>query len=134
LADQRRMAMQMAVLTQLHIARLQYANTARQYERSDTIAQVDSRIAQHVANQADAQKLSVLDRISQQSASVLSQLRRYQALSNAQAAASRLQATLGMEPSIDASSGMPLAALTSAVGQSLQAWNKGELPSAEDVR
>lgn len=134
LADQRRMAMQMAVLTQLHIARLQYANTARQYERSDTIAQVDSRIAQHVANQADAQKLSVLDRISQQSASVLSQLRRYQALSNAQAAASRLQATLGMEPSIDASSGMPLAALTSAVGQSLQAWNKGELPSAEDVQ
>jgi outer membrane protein TolC len=134
LADQRRMAMQMAVLTQLHIARLQYANTARQYELSDAIARVDGRIAQHVANQADAQKQSVLDRISQQSTSVLSQLRRYQALSNAQAAASRLQATLGMEPSVDASSTIPLAALTDAVGQSLQTWNKGELPSAEADR
>lgn len=131
LADQRRMAMQMAVLTQLHVARLQYANTARQYERSDRIAQVDDRIAQHVSNQADAQKQSVLDRISQRSTSVLSQLRRYQALSNAQAAASRLQATLGMEPTIDDSSAVPLAALTDAVGKSLQTWNKGVLPSLE---
>jgi len=125
------MAMQMAVLTQLHVARLQYANTARQYERSDRIAQVDDRIAQHVSNQADAQKQSVLDRISQRSTSVLSQLRRYQALSNAQAAASRLQATLGMEPTIDDSSAVPLAALTDAVGKSLQTWNKGVLPSLE---
>ncbi|HEV7856994.1 MAG TPA: TolC family protein [Herminiimonas sp.] len=131
LADQRRMAMQMAVLSQLHIALLQYANTARQYERSDAIAQVDGRIAQHIANQADAQKQSTLDKISQQSTSVLSQLRRYQALSNAQAAASRLQATLGMEPSVDASSGMPLATLTAAVTKSLQTWNQGTLPEPE---
>jgi hypothetical protein len=73
----------------------------------------------------------VLDRVSQQSTSVLSQLRRYQALSNAQAAASRLQATLGMEPWSPDSSTIPLAALTDAVGQSMQTWNKGELPSAE---
>ncbi|PTQ68183.1 TolC family protein [Pseudomonas sp. GV071] len=133
LADQRRMAIQMAVLSQLHIARLQYANTARQYERSDAIAQVDSRLAQHVANQESVQKQSALDRISQQSTAVLSQLRRYQALSNAQAAASRLQATLGMEPVVDGTSDMPLSQLTAAVGQSLQVWDQGKLP-AEDVR
>jgi hypothetical protein len=120
------------VLSQVHIARQQYANTARQYERADAIAEVDGRIAQHVANQADAQKQSALDRISQQSTSVLSQLRRYQALSNAQAAASRLQATLGMEPVISGSSNMPLADLTAAVAQSLQTWNQGQLPSLED--
>ncbi len=131
LADQRRMAIQMAVLSQLHIARLQYANTAQQYERSDAIAQVDVRLAQHIANQASAEKQSALDRISQQSAAVLSQLRRYQALSNAQAAASRLQATLGMEPSVDATSDMPLDELTAAVDKSLQAWNQGVLPEPE---
>jgi len=131
LANQRRMATQMAVLSQLHIARLQYANTARQYQRADAIAGVDSRIASHIANQAEAQKQSALDRISQQSTAVLSQLRRYQALSNAQAAASRLQATLGMEPAITGSSSMPLDQLSSAVGQSLQAWNQGQLPTIE---
>ncbi|MEG1116614.1 MAG: TolC family protein, partial [Janthinobacterium sp.] len=132
LANQRRMAMQMAVLSQLHIARQQYANTARQYERADAIAEVDGRIAQHIANQAEAQKQSALDRISQQSTAVLSQLRRYQALSNAQAAALRLQATLGMEPVVNGSSDMPLAELTAAVAQSLQTWNQGQLPSPED--
>ncbi|SDG01611.1 MULTISPECIES: TolC family protein [unclassified Duganella] len=131
LANQRRMATQMAVLSQLHIARLQYANTARQYQRADAIAGVDTRIANHITNQAEAQKQSALDRISQQSTAVLSQLRRYQALSNAQAAASRLQATLGMEPAITGSSSMPLDQLTSAVGQSLQAWNRGQLPAIE---
>lgn len=132
LANQRRMATQMAVLSQLHIARLQYANTIRQYERADAIAGVDNRIAQHVTNQAEVQKQSALDRISQQSSAVLSQLRRYQALSNAQAAASRLQATLGMEPAIAGASNMPLDQLTAAVGQSLQCWNQGQLPPLED--
>jgi outer membrane protein TolC len=132
LANQRRMATQMAVLSQLHIARLQYANTIRQYERADTIAGVDSRIAQHIANQAEAQKQSALDRISQQSSAVLSQLRRYQALSNAQAAASRLQATLGMEPAIGGAADMPLDQLSAAVAQSLQGWNQGKLPPLEE--
>jgi hypothetical protein len=62
---------------------------------------------------------------------VLSQLRRYQALSNAQAAASRLQATLGMEPAVEATAEMPLAALTAAVGKSLQTWDQGALPEPE---
>jgi len=53
-------------------------------------------------------------------------------VSNAQAAASRLQATLGMEPVIDGSADMSLAALTAAVGQSLNAWNRGQLPALED--
>ncbi|MGW8392714.1 TolC family protein [Pseudoduganella sp. HUAS MS19] len=134
LASQRRMATQMAVLSQLHIARLQYANTIRQYERADTIAGVDHRIAQHIANQAEVQKQSALDRISQQSSAVLSQLRRYQALSNAQAAASRLQATLGMEPAIAGAATMPLDQLTAAVGQSLQRWNQGQLPPLEESK
>ncbi|MYN44209.1 TolC family protein [Pseudoduganella sp. FT93W] len=131
LAEQRRMATQMAVLSQLHVARLQYANAARQYTRADAIAAVDTRLAQHISNQAEAQKQSALDRVSQQSAAVLSQLRRYQAISNAQAAASRLQATLGMEAAITAASGMPLDQLTAAVSQSLNRWNQGQLPAIE---
>ena len=128
LADQRRMATQMVVLTQLHIARLQYANATHQLQRADAIASVDERLSQQVANQQEAAKLTPLDRVSQQSAAVLSQLRRFQAMSNAQAAASRLQATLGLEPAVEGSDSMPLADLTRAVGNSLQTWNKGQLP------
>lgn len=52
LADQKRMATQMAVLTQLHVARLQYAGAAYQFQWADAIAQVDTRIATHTTHQA----------------------------------------------------------------------------------
>lgn len=126
LADQRRLATQMAVLTQLHVARLQFANAVRQYERAQTIASVDQRLSEHVNNQVQADKLNALERVSQQTTTMLSVLRRYQAQSNMQAASSRLQATLGMEPVIEGSDSMPLPELTQAVGKSLQSWDAGQ--------
>jgi hypothetical protein len=126
LADQRRLATQMAVLTQLHVARLQFANAVRQYERAQTIASVDQRLSEHVNNQVQADKLNALERVSQQTTTILSVLRRYQAQSNMQAASSRLQATLGMEPVIEGSDSMPLPELTQAVGKSLQSWDAGQ--------
>ena len=127
LADQRRLATQMAVLTQLHVARLQFANAVHQYERAQSIANVDQRISEQVGNQVQADKLNPLERVSQQTATILSVLRRYQALSNMQAAGSRLQATLGMEPVIEGSDSMPLPELTQAVARSLQSWEAGQL-------
>lgn len=125
LADQKRMMTQLAVLTQLHIARLQYANAAHQFARADAIAAVDSRLAEHVANQEKSGKQTRLDSVAQQTATILSQLRRYQALSNAQAAAAKLQATLGLEPLIGAQEDIPLADLRAAVGRAIVAWNSG---------
>lgn len=132
LADQKRMSTQMAVLSQVHLARLQYANAIRQYERADSIAQVDARIAQHVANQEAAARQTQLERVAQQTTAILSQLRRYQTLSNAQAAASKLQATLGLEPAIAGADALPLDALMRKVAAALQAWDAGVLPAAPD--
>lgn len=130
LADQKRMTTQLAVLTQLHIARQLYDSAARQFERAETIATIDRLLAEHIANQADTGMLGQQERVAQQTAAILSLLRRYQALSDAQAAASRLQATLGLEPSLDGTENLSLAELSGAVAESLQAWNNGELPSS----
>jgi outer membrane protein TolC len=132
LADQKRMSMQMAVLSQLHVARLQYANAIRQYQRADSIAQVDARIAKHVANQEAAARQSQLDRVAQQTTAILSQLRRYQTLSNVQAASSKLQATLGLEPAIPGADSLPIDELTSRVAKALQAWEAAKLPELKD--
>ncbi|THF64073.1 TolC family protein [Pseudothauera nasutitermitis] len=133
LADQKRMATQMAVLAQLHTARLQYGNAVRQFERADGIARIDQRLAAHVDNQAQAGRQTRLERVSQHTAAILSSLRRYQALSNAQAAASRLQATLGLETVIDGSDDMPLGELTAAVALALQNWEAGHLPALSEA-
>ena len=88
---------------------------------------MDQRIARHVDNQVRAQKQAGLEQVSQQAGAILSSLRRYQALSNMQAAA-RLQATLGLEPTIDGSDAMPLPELTAAVARGLSQWESGKLP------
>ena len=131
LADQKRMATQMAVLTQLHVARLNYANAVHQYERADAIWQVDREIASHVARREQAQTQTKLDRVSHQTAAILSELRRYQALAQVNTATSRLQATLGLEPAIAAAADQSLAELTAAVSDSLKAWNDGQLEKAK---
>lgn len=132
LADQKRMSMQMAVLSQLHVARLQYANAIRQYERADGIAQIDARIARHVANQEAAARQTQLERVAQQTAAILSQLRRYQTLSNAQAAASKLQASLGLEPAVAEANSLPIDELTRRVAAALQAWDAAKPPELND--
>lgn len=128
-ADQKRMATQIAVLTQLHVALLQYENANQQFKRADAIAKVEGRISGHINNQEQAEKQSKLERVSQQTAGILAQLRRYQALSNAQSAASRLQATLGMEPAVADMDRLTLIELTGAIDATLKQWNTGKLPA-----
>ncbi|WP_231502066.1 TolC family protein [Herbaspirillum sp. RV1423] len=132
LAEQKRMVTQMAVLTQLHIARLQYANALHQFDRADAIANVENRIADHVTNQTLAEKQTQLDRVSQQTSQILAQLRRYQAMATVQTASSRLQATLGMEPVIADTAGESVQELAAAVHKSLQAWDSGQLPETKN--
>lgn len=128
LADQRRMAAQMALLAQVHIARLQYANARRLFERSDNIWQVDDKVSRHVENQEKAETQSRQERIANSTTAILSLLRRYQALAQAQAAAGKLQATLGLEPEVASINDATLADLAAAVGASLKQWQKQLAP------
>jgi outer membrane protein TolC len=128
-ADQRRVATQMAVLTQVHLARLQYQNALHQLERADAIWKVDNEIASHMANRGQAQTQSKLDLVASSTAVIISELRRYQALAQVQATAGKLQATLGLEPAIG-DGNMPLAELTRAVGNALHSWNDGSAQPA----
>jgi outer membrane protein TolC len=130
-ADQRRIATQMAVLAQMHIARMQYANAISQYNRADAMWAVDSRIVEHVLNQAQAQTQGKLERVSSQTAVILSLMRRYQALAAAHAAASRLQATLGLEPDVASVRDSTLQELTQAIKVSLAEWQKLGIPAVQ---
>lgn len=128
LADQRRVATQMVVLSQVHLARLQYASAYQQFVRADAIWSVDDKISQQINARAQAQTQSKLDRVANSTTAILSLLRRYQALAQVHAAASKLQATLGMEPKIGSVQEQGLPELTRNVGDALKLWNDGKLP------
>lgn len=137
LANQRRLAAHAAVLTQVHLARLQLLNARLQYERADAIYETDSEIARVMSNRQSVAAQSKLDVVSTETASVLSLLRRYQALAQVQVAESRMLATLGMEPEIGSVHELPLKELTSQVSQSEAQWvqlKEIQQPAAEGRR
>ena len=123
LADQRRMATQMAVLTQVHVARLQLLNARKQFERADTIYGADSKISEIVRNRATAQAQSKLDSVSNATSAILSLLRRYQALAQVQAAEHRLLANLGLDPQIGSTTTLTLEQLTQEIQRNGNPWS-----------
>jgi outer membrane protein TolC len=131
LADQRRITAQMTVLTQLHLARLQYQIAFKQYLRADEIWQADARIAEHIKNRATAETQGKLEQVANSTTAILSLLRRYQSLAQLQGAASKVQATIGLEPVLGSVTDMTLPQLTTEIGASMHNWNKGiQAPSS----
>lgn len=122
LSDQRRIATQMAVLTQVHLARLQLLNARSQFARADAIFGTDQKIAQQVRNRANLRAQSKLDRVANETTAILSLLRRYQALAQVHTAENRLMANLGLEPRIGSTDQLSLAQLTEQLQQSGQSW------------
>jgi len=122
LADQRRVATQMAVLAQVHLARLQLLNARSQFTRADTIYNTDQRIAEQVHNRATALAQSKLDLVANETSAILSLLRRYQALAQVHIAENRLMANLGLEPRIGSTSELSLAELTAQVRGNDNPW------------
>lgn len=125
LADQRRVATQMTVLTQVHLARLQYQIALHQYQRADQIWQADAKIAEHVRNREAVEAQSKLEQVANSTTAILSLLRRYQSLAQLQGAAGKVQSTIGMEPVLGSVTTTPLDELTKQVGASMRDWNKG---------
>ena len=124
LADQRRVAAQMAVITQVHLSRLAYTVAYRQYLRADAIWRADAKISEHIRNRESAEAQSKLEQVANSTTAILSLLRRYQSLSQLQGAGSKLQATIGLEPTIGDTTTMPLEELTNKVREALRDWNK----------
>lgn len=122
-AVNKRMALQMSVLTQVHLSRYQYLDSLRQYNRATAIYNVDYKLAQLVRAQAETETVGDLERISTQVSSILSDVRRYHALAKLHESASRLQATLGLEPKVDSLDTMGLDELARRIAESLRSWS-----------
>jgi len=97
-AESKRMALQVAVLSQLHLARNQYHDAIRQYTRAESIYEVDSRLSELALGQERTQMGTPLERISRNVTRILSSVRMYQAMARVNEASGRIQATLGLEP------------------------------------
>jgi outer membrane protein TolC len=122
LADQRRVAMQVAVVAQMHLARLALDNARMQFQRADSIYQVDQRLADLMQSRQVARTQSQLDAVSNATTAILSLLRRYQALAQVQTAENRLIASLGLEPRLGSTDELSVKELTEQLVRQADAW------------
>jgi outer membrane protein TolC len=120
LAEARRMALQMAVLTQVHLARREYEDALQQYRRANMIWDVDNRLAELTSSREVSKLASQQERVSAQVTAILSQLRRYHALAKAHEAASKIEASLGLEPAIGSLDDVDLPDLAQRIGDYLR--------------
>lgn len=124
LADQRRLAAHVAVIAQVHVARQQLAGARRQFDRADTLWKLDDRITHQLVAREQAQAGNKLERVAAQTTSIVSMLRRYQALAQLHAAHSRMQATLGVDLLPSSSDDLTLAQVAEQVRAQLSTGAK----------
>jgi len=129
-AQQQRLALNMAVLTQVHIAHLEYLARVRQYEMTQDMNSVEQRILQHTRNAASASAQGKLEEIRASATAMMSELRLYQTYGAMQGAYGQMIATLGLDPLPQSVSGHDLKTLGEAVRSSEQSWVKAVNPEA----
>ncbi len=120
----RRMALSMAVFTQLRVASERYRLAIDDFKLADTAAQVDNRMADYLRASVTAKLDSELELIRVQARAVLGAYQRMNAYANAQIAFGRLQNTLGFDPIADNFEGDDLPVLTERVRVHLNAVHK----------
>ena len=131
LSVQRRMAMQMTVLGQVHLARLQYENAIKVLTRSVSILDVDRKIKNYTVNGQRSGTHSQADVVAARTVAIISQMRHYQAIAQIYAANGRLQASLGFEPNLSDVQNTPLTDLTEQVGSAMNRWRAGDAVKEE---
>jgi outer membrane protein TolC len=133
LTEQRRLAVQMALLAQVQIARRELAASHQQLMFADRIWLLDQDITRLTSNREDAQADSKLAKVSADTAAIVSMLRRYQALAEFNAAAGALQATLGLQIDLRSVKDLSLSELTQAITSWQQAWQSGQINLAPEA-
>ena len=128
LAAQKRMMVQMAIISQVHLSKIQLGNTSHIYKRAAEIDLVDGRIAKVTATKYKEGAASQAEKVAADASYIVSKLRKYQALSQLFAASGKMQATTGMEPHFDSLDDISLQEMTSKVKESFVTWNSGILP------
>ncbi|MBF0296466.1 MAG: TolC family protein [Magnetococcales bacterium] len=125
-ANARRLAVRMAVLTQLHLANHQFAFAKHNFQRLTMRHDVSQRIRQQTANRQQQDAGSILDLVTAQTREIVDRGRTYLALAEMHNALGRLQATLGLDMDPGDPSRMDLPALTARIASSLELLSTGE--------
>jgi outer membrane protein, multidrug efflux system len=107
----RRLALGMAVVTQVRVADIQYRHAMKEFRLTEQMAGIDRRITSLAGKSRSAGSGSAMEEIKAEAAGMLSTLRRFILYSDLQAAKARLNAAMGLDPQPPMPETRPTAAL-----------------------
>ncbi len=119
----KRLALRMALLSQVHVAYRHFELSRVQLQRSDDLFVVETEIAKHIENRVENDVQSVLDRIASNTSAILAELRRFQALAQAHSALGKMMASTGIDPDVAPIQDGTLQDLTTRVAK----WMNGQI-------
>jgi outer membrane protein TolC len=125
LAREQRLALNMAVLTQVHVAYIDYASRRQQFEWTQQLNAVEQRILEHTRNATAADAQGKLAEIRAATSALMAELRLYQSYAAYQGAYGQMVATLGLDPVPATVAGHDLPSLEHAIRQTEQHWSGG---------
>lgn len=131
LSEVRRLALSMAVISQVNIAQLRFDHSKRDYELADKIANVQSNIAETIDASRSANTVGEAQAIRAEVRAMLSNLQRDMAFADMQASYGRLFASIGADPFPSEIPNDTIEGLSKAVGEVLSRWNRGEYAAQE---
>jgi outer membrane protein TolC len=120
----RRQALSMAVLSQVHVAVLQYRELKQEFALTAEQAELDTRIRSQYTNVGEAGQGGELGVIQSEVTALLSDLRRDLVLADLHNAYARVMVSAGVDPLPETMAADDLPTLTQAVGKGLSSWQE----------
>jgi multidrug efflux system outer membrane protein len=126
LSKVRRLALSMAVISQVNVAMLRFEHARDDYGFASRLATINAAIAERLTAGAQAQTVGEARRVEGNVRSLLSSLQRDMAYAEMQAAFGVLVASIGVDPGAGALGETSLEALTRALAQVQSQWQPGD--------
>lgn len=121
-AKAQRLALSMAVLTQVYVARTELGAKQRQFDLLRQMDSVDQQILVHTHNATQASADGKLDEIRAAARAMMSELRLYQSYGELENAYGQVLASIGLDPVPDAVKNYDLPTLQQAIAREQQQW------------
>jgi len=133
IAQTQRLALSMAILTQVHVAYHDYFSALRQYEISDQLLNIENKIHTLTINQTRSGSQNLLNEIRSATSALMASYRSYQNYAALQNAYGQIAATLGTDPLPETVTSHDVKSLAKAISTRLKPHISRTVPIPADA-
>jgi len=126
IGEARRLALGVAVITQVHVAYQDYLRRIHSYKHVRMLNDIEQRIYGHIKNASSVSAQSPLQEIRGELAGLLAEVKHYQSYAELQEAISSLYVTMGLNPLPEFIENDDLETLKKAISEVMGQWERGE--------